>query len=50
MEKRDMLRDVFDAIPSPVFIVDQDVSIQEYNAAAADLPIKILCPTKPILF
>jgi PAS domain-containing protein len=37
MEKRDMLRDVFDAIPSPVFIVDQDVSIQEYNAAAADL-------------
>lgn len=36
-EKRDMLRTVFDALPSLVFVVDQDVRIQEYNAAASDL-------------
>ena len=36
-EKTDMLRAVFDAIPSLVFVVDQDVRIQEYNAAASDL-------------
>jgi hypothetical protein len=36
-EKRDMLRSVFDALPSLVFVVDQDVRIQEYNAAASDL-------------
>jgi hypothetical protein len=36
-EKRDMLRAVFDALPSLVFVVDQDVRIQEYNAAASDL-------------
>jgi len=35
--KRDMLRAVFDALPSLVFVVDQDVRIQEYNAAASDL-------------
>ena len=34
---RDMLRAVFDAIPSLVFVVDHDVKIQEYNAAAAAL-------------
>jgi PAS domain-containing protein len=33
----DILRTVFDAIPSMVLIVDQDVNILEYNAAAADL-------------
>ncbi|MCX5829219.1 MAG: PAS domain-containing protein [Deltaproteobacteria bacterium] len=36
-EKKDMLRAVFDALPSLVFVVDQDVRIQEYNAAASDL-------------
>jgi len=36
-EKRDMLRAVFDVLPSLVFVVDQDVRIQEYNAAASDL-------------
>jgi hypothetical protein len=36
-EKRDMLMAVFDALPSLVFVVDQDVRIQEYNAAASDL-------------
>lgn len=33
----DMLRAVFDAMPSLIFVVDDDVRIQEYNAAAADL-------------
>jgi PAS domain-containing protein len=36
-ENRDILRAVFDALPSLVFVVDQDVRIQEYNAAASDL-------------
>lgn len=36
-EKRDLLKTVFDALPSPVFVVDQDVRIQEYNSAASDL-------------
>jgi hypothetical protein len=36
-EKVDMLRAVFDALPSLVFVVDQDVRIQEYNASASDL-------------
>ncbi len=36
-EKTDILRVVFDALPSLVFVVDQDVRIQEYNAAASDL-------------
>jgi nitrogen fixation/metabolism regulation signal transduction histidine kinase len=36
-EKSDLLRAVFDALPSLVFVVDQDVRIQEYNAAASDL-------------
>ncbi|WLE96128.1 MAG: PAS domain-containing protein [Candidatus Electrothrix communis] len=31
-----MLREVFDALPSMVFVVDQDVRIQEYNAAAEE--------------
>ena len=33
----DILRSVFDAIPSLIFVVDDDVRIQEYNAAAAEL-------------
>lgn len=36
-EKRDLLMAVFDALPSLIFVVDKDVSIQEYNAAAFDL-------------
>ena len=36
-EKRDMLRAVFDVLPSRVFVVDQDMRIQEYNTAASDL-------------
>lgn len=36
-EKRDIIREVFDALPSLVFVVDQDVRIQEYNAAASNL-------------
>jgi hypothetical protein len=36
-EKTDMLNAVFDALPSRVFIVDDDVKIQEYNAAASEL-------------
>ncbi len=35
-EKRDLLRAVFDALPSLVLVVDQDLSIQDYNAAASD--------------
>ena len=34
-DSRDILRSVFDALPSLVFVVDDDVRIQEYNAAAA---------------
>ena len=42
MEKKDrdnsdMLRIIFDAMPSMVFIVDNDVRIHEYNAAAAEV-------------
>ena len=33
---RDILRSVFDAMPSLIFVVDDDVRIQEYNAAAAE--------------
>ena len=36
-EQRDMLRAVFDALPSLIFVVDRDMRIQEYNTAAADL-------------
>lgn len=32
-----MLRSVLDAIPSLLFVVDDDVKIQDYNAAAAEL-------------
>jgi hypothetical protein len=35
--KTDMLRTVFDAMPSLIFVVDEDVRIQECNASAADL-------------
>ncbi|CAK8724390.1 PAS domain-containing protein [Candidatus Electrothrix laxa] len=37
MKEKYMLREVFDALPSMVFVVDQDVRIQEYNAAAEEL-------------
>ena len=36
-EKQDMLRAMFDAFPSLVFVVDQDVRIQDYNTAASSL-------------
>lgn len=32
-----MLREIFDALPSMIFVVDKEVRIQEYNAAAAEL-------------
>ena len=35
--ERDLLRTVFDALPSIVFVVDHDVRIQEWNAAASDI-------------
>jgi hypothetical protein len=37
MNENDLLIAVFDALPSLVFVVDQDVRIQEYNAAASEL-------------
>ncbi|MCI5148427.1 MAG: PAS domain-containing protein [Candidatus Electrothrix sp. MAN1_4] len=37
MNQQYMLRELFDALPSMIFVVDQDVRIQEYNAAAAEL-------------
>lgn len=36
-EKQDLLRTMFDAFPSPVFVVDEDVRIQDYNTAASEL-------------
>jgi PAS domain-containing protein len=36
-KKTEMLKAVFDTIPSMIFIVDHDVRIQDYNAAAAAL-------------
>jgi PAS domain-containing protein len=33
--KPEMLRTLFDAIPSLIFVVDDDVRIQDYNAASA---------------
>jgi len=36
-EKTDILKAVFDAMPSLIFVVDQDVRIQECNTAASDL-------------
>jgi len=36
-ERRDMLGAVFDALPSMVFVVDEDLRIQDYNAAASQL-------------
>ena len=32
----EMLREIFDALPSMIFVVDKEVRIQEYNAAAAE--------------
>jgi hypothetical protein len=37
MNEQYMLREVFDALPSIIFVVDQEVRIQEYNAAAKEL-------------
>lgn len=36
-KRRNILGAVFDALPSLVFVVDKDVRIQEYNAAAFDI-------------
>lgn len=41
-----LLRKIFDAMPSMVFAVDDDVSIQEYNKAAADF----LLMERPAIF
>ncbi len=35
-EKESLLRKIFDAIPSMVFVVDDDVKVYEYNKAAAN--------------
>jgi nitrogen-specific signal transduction histidine kinase len=35
IDEKGILREVLDALPSVVFIVDRDVRVQEYNAAAA---------------
>ncbi len=37
LNENDLLHAVFDALPSLIFVVDRDVRIQEYNAAAAEL-------------
>jgi PAS domain-containing protein len=37
INERTLLRTVFDALPSLIFVVDHEVRIQEYNAAAADV-------------
>lgn len=37
--EKGVLREVLDALPSMVFVVDQDVRIQEYNKAAAELVV-----------
>jgi hypothetical protein len=37
LNERSLLRAVFDALPSLIFVVDRDVRIHEYNAAAAEL-------------
>ncbi len=36
-EKTDIIKAVFDALPSPVLVVDRDVRIREFNTAAAEL-------------
>jgi hypothetical protein len=35
--KTDMLRSLFDGMPSLIFVVDDDVRIQDYNAAVSEL-------------
>jgi hypothetical protein len=35
--EKNILRKVFDALPSLVFVVDRDLKIQEYNSAAAEV-------------
>jgi len=37
MSNEVLLRQLLDAIPAFVFLVDQDVTILDYNAAAAEL-------------
>ncbi|MCI5124975.1 MAG: PAS domain-containing protein [Candidatus Electrothrix sp. AR5] len=37
MKEKYMLREVFDALPSMIFVVDHDIRIQEYNTAAEEL-------------
>jgi len=36
MEDTSLVQSVFDALPSPIFIVDRDVRVLEYNAAAQE--------------
>jgi hypothetical protein len=35
--EKNILRKVFDALPSMIFVVDRDLRIQEYNSAASDV-------------
>ena len=35
-KKSDLMRTIFDAMPSLVLVVDEDVKVQEYNLAAAE--------------
>jgi PAS domain-containing protein len=37
IDKTEFFKIVFDAIPSLIFVVDDDVRVQEYNAAAANV-------------
>ncbi|MBU0767813.1 MAG: PAS domain-containing protein [Proteobacteria bacterium] len=52
--KDDIIRTVFDAMPSLIFVVDDSVKIQEYNASAIDLlkvqRSTILKKTQDLLF
>lgn len=36
----DTLRSMFDALPSPVFVVDTDVMVHDYNTAAAEFLLR----------
>jgi len=39
MKRTEIIREIFDAFPSPVFVVDRDVKVLELNAAAEELMV-----------